>query len=239
MTISFAKGLFITGTDTGVGKTVVTAAISLACKSAGKQVSPMKPIQSGAEHTSNGLRAPDLDFVLELLQLKYHKDMCPYMLEAPCSPHLAAEMVSIYLETNEILLAYEALQAKYPTVIVEGAGGVMVPYNENDTMLDLMKAMDLPIILTTRAGLGTINHTLLSLACLRNAGLTVAGVVLVDTMDTQWGFIEQDNLITINTFGDVPILGYIPFFNRMNEPTFARLYLAERGQKILKRIARL
>jgi dethiobiotin synthetase len=234
MNINSSPGFFVTGTDTGVGKTVVTAALCLACKSAGMQVSPMKPVQSGAEKGPHGLQAPDLQFVTELMDIKTRPDMCPYMLEDPCSPHLAAKRASIHLELPRIIRAYETLRASYTTLMVEGAGGIMVPLNEHDTMLDLMKALGLPIVLTARPNLGSINHTLLSLACLRNAGLILAGVVLVDTLDTPRGYIEQDNPVAIHTFGKVPVLGYIPFFEQLNVPASARVFLAEQGDKILR-----
>jgi dethiobiotin synthetase len=198
------------------------------------QVSPMKPVQSGAEKGPHGLQAPDLQFVTELMDIKTRPDMCPYMLEDPCSPHLAAKRASIHLELPRILRAYETLRASYTTLMVEGAGGIMVPLNEHDTMLDLMKALGLPIVLTARPNLGSINHTLLSLACLRNAGLILAGVVLVDTLDTPRGYIEQDNPVAIHTFGKVPVLGYIPFFEQLNVPASARVFLAEQGDKILR-----
>jgi dethiobiotin synthetase len=234
MTINTSPGFFVTGTDTGVGKTVVTAALCMACKSAGMQVSPMKPVQSGAERSLHGLQAPDLQFVTELMELQTHADMCPYMLEDPCSPHLAAKRASIQLELPRILGAYETLRDSYTTLIIEGAGGIMVPLNEKETMLDLMKALGLPIVLTARPNLGSINHTLLSLACLRNAGLLLAGVVLVDTLDTPRSYIEQDNPLAIHTFGKVPILGHIPFFEQLNVPESARVFLAEQGDKILR-----
>ena len=234
MKINTSPGFFVTGTDTGVGKTIVTAALCLACKPAGIQVSPMKPVQTGAEKTPHGLQAPDLQFVTALMELETSPDMCPYMLEDPCSPHLAAKRASIQLELPRILGAYETLRASYTTLMVEGAGGIMVPLNENDTMLDLMKALELPIVLTARPNLGSINHTLLSLECLRNAGLVLAGVVFVDTLDRPRGYIEQDNPVAVHTFGKVPILSYIPFFEQLNVPESARAFLAEQGDIILR-----
>ena len=142
----------------------------------------------------------------------------PYRFEPACSPHLAAELAGTEININRIVSALQELTTEYETVLVEGAGGVMVPLNRNELMLDLMRAINFPVVLVARPGLGTINHTLLSIRALREAGLDIAGVIFVASQEREPGFIEEDNAVTIEQFGNVPMLGTIPFCAALRDP---------------------
>jgi len=209
------KGIFITGTDTGVGKTLVSAVILSALHQAGIDAVPMKPVQTGCKSKKGRLIAPDLAFVLQLTGIKTAASeqhlMCPYRFKPACSPHLAASMAGKRISFSNVRKCFRKLASRHSMVIVEGAGGVLVPLNGKKTMLDLMKMLDLPVILVARPGLGTINHTLLSINKLRGAGLEVKGVIFNETQPGRPGFIEKDNVKTIAQLGKVRILGYIPF----------------------------
>jgi dethiobiotin synthetase len=239
------KGIFITGTDTGVGKTVLSALLLAELRRRGINAAPMKPVQTGCTAEKSGpeaiglrkkepshLTAPDLDYALSMASMhvsdEQYAAMSPYRFEPACSPHLAAELAGAEVDIAELVIAGRKLLAEYDFVIVEGAGGILVPLNRpaaseaqtlsednraqpGSTMLDLMQAMKLPVLLTARPGLGTINHTLLSIRALRSKGLDIAGVVLVAGTAAEPGFIVDDNVHTIEQFGQVPILGTLPY----------------------------
>jgi len=211
------RGIFITGTGTGVGKTIVTAAILRAARAAGIDAVPFKPVQTGAVDGPYGLRAPDVEFCLAAAGLRPKPDdaalMAPLLYKPACSPALAGRIEGRPVDLDTIRSCAETLLARHDAVIVEGAGGVMVPLNDSATMLDLMAALGLPVLVVAINGLGTINHMLLTLAALRQAKLDVSGVVL-NQPDPPAGadeFIRLDNPETIARFGGVAVLGRLPY----------------------------
>jgi len=216
------RGIFITGTDTGIGKTVITAGILRWLRRQGIDVVPMKPVQTGARREGRRLISPDLEFILAASGIKpgagEAKLMLPCAYEPACSPHLAGKLAGKYPEIAEIVSCAEKLLQKHQAIVVEGAGGIMVPLNERQTMLDLMAALNYPVVVVSRFGLGTINHTLLSLRALREAGLTLLGVVFNHTEPplAENQFIEADNPEIIAHFGDVPVLGKLRYFENLS-----------------------
>ena len=207
-------GCFVTGTGTDVGKTVVTALLLRALRRDGLDAVSMKPVQTGAAPSPDGLRAQDLDVhraaagLPEATQAELAL-LSPYRYPEACSPHLAGRIAGAYPEIARIRAAAETLRAQHTAVLVEGAGGIMVPLDESHTMLDLMRALGYPVLLVAHAGLGTINHTLLSLDALRTAGLEVLGVVLCEPEPLPDDLVKQDNPYAISQFGQVPILGCV------------------------------
>ncbi len=206
---------FITGTDTDVGKTLVTAAVLSRLLSAGVDAMPMKPVQTGCPRRADGtLGNLDLDTCFQLTDVEpaaaEDELIAPYRFEPACSPHLAAEHAGETIEFDRILEAAGELMHRHETVLIEGAGGVLVPINRRQTMLDLMVALNLPVILASRPGLGTINHTLLSIRELQRAGLQVRGVVFCETCPAERTMIERDNWRTIEEFAGVKVLGRVP-----------------------------
>ena len=121
------------------------------------------------------------------------------------------EVESLAETLEKVTAAAERLLTRHEVVLAEGAGGIMVPINEQQSMLDLMVSLSWPVLLVSRGGLGTINETLLSLSALRSAGLVCAGVVLCDTARCEEDFIYRDNPVAISAFGDVPVLGHVPY----------------------------
>ena len=211
------NGLFITGTDTDIGKTALSALLLAELRRRNINAAPMKPAQTGC----NG-DVPDLDYSLSMANLSVspedYSNMSPYTFEPACSPHLAAERAGAGIEIAEIVIAARTLAKEYDFIITEGAGGIMVPLNRRELMLDLMQALRFPIVLVARPGLGTINHTLLSIRALRSDGLNIAGVVFVESKNTAPRFIEEDNGNTIEQFGKIPILGTIPYCTQLATP---------------------
>ena len=170
------KGFFITGTDTGVGKTMVTASLLAVLRAAGIAAAPFKPIQTGAIRDQDGrLRSPDLECCLNAVALNpepaAHVLMNPYAFEPACSPHLAAEQAGAAIDRGHARKIFDKLSGFYEFILAEGAGGVLAPISRSMTMLDLMKELGLPVLLVARSGLGTLNHTLLSLAAIRDAAI--------------------------------------------------------------------
>lgn len=227
---------FITGTDTGIGKTATTAALALALQSEKYNCLPFKPIQTGCERRSGILQAPDLDFVLGLLGRSEHPSCCPYRFEHACSPHLAAEINQTRIHMDVILEHYGHITKQTDSVLAEGAGGVMVPINEQQTMLDIMKALALPVIISARPILGTLNHTLMTIDKIRDYGCEVAGVVFVHTQATETSYIEEDNRTTIAKWGRVKILGNIPYFGQLDQSAATREFLTEQGLQLLNHL---
>ncbi len=215
--------VFVAGTDTGVGKTRCAALLLRALRDRGINAVPMKPVQTGATRGPDGrLTAPDLAQTLALAGwLPPATDrawMCPYLYEPACSPHLAARLAGQEIKLDRILDAWRALAARYDVVLVEGAGGVLVPLNGTQTMLDLMAAMAAPVVLAARPGLGTLNHTLLTLREVRRAGLPVAGLVLVHTQPDAEAWIVRDNLATLARLEPGPLLLEVPYAGPQESP---------------------
>ena len=220
------KGIFITGTDTDAGKTIVAAGLLGLLRESGINAIPIKPIQTGCIQNENMLNAPDLDFSIKYSGVEYtdeeYEYMAPFKYKPACSPHLAGELADYYPSIKSIIPNVDYLLKKYELVIMEGAGGIMVPLNEDEMMLDLMKKMKLPVILVSRTGLGTINHTLMSLQILRNNGIDILGLIFNNTVpvNSENEFIIEDNIRTIAKFGKVEVLGVIDNFEKELEDSF-------------------
>jgi dethiobiotin synthase len=173
------RGVFVTGTGTGVGKTVLSAALALA-----RGASYWKPIQTGAESDTEEVRRLTGCNVFDQ----------GIRLPDPVAPYLAARRIGTRVQISDVL----ALAPTEGEWVVEGAGGILVPVNENEMVLDLMEYLALPVIVASRTTLGTINHTLLTLNAIRSRGLTVERVVMVGDRD-------RDNRQAIETYGRVPV----------------------------------
>lgn len=209
------RAVFITGTGTDVGKTIVTAGILRYLRRAGVDAVSMKPVQTGAERVADRFVAPDLAVHHAASGLSPGDTelavMAPYLYEPACSPHLAGRMAERYPDIERISDCAAELCAEHECVLIEGAGGIMVPLDESVTMLDLMRRLACPVVLVATRGLGTINHTLMSIDVLRHAGLTVLGVVFNETEPVERDFIRRDNPASVRTFGAVDILGDVDY----------------------------
>lgn len=187
---------------------------------------PIKPVQTGAIREGGRFISPDLEFCLAASGIQPAADekklMLPYAYEPACSPHLAGRLAKRYPEVSEIQQCAGKLLESHQALVVEGAGGILVPLNERQTMLDLMIKLGFPVVLVSRFGLGAINHSLLSIRALREAGLEILGVVFNRTEPSrpENRFIEEDNPDTIAAFGRVPILGKLDYFERVDPERF-------------------
>jgi dethiobiotin synthetase len=168
-------GIFITGTDTGVGKTVVTCAIARGLREAGIDVGVMKPIETGVSSAGpeDALALREAAGVEDDLSL-----ICPLQYEMPAAPEAAARAEGRVLRLDSIDAAYATLTSRHRALLVEGAGGLLVPIDRMTTMVDLTLRLQLPVLLVARASLGTINHTLLSVEACERRGVDLVGVVV-------------------------------------------------------------
>lgn len=198
------NGFFVTGTDTGVGKTVLSALLVAALDGI-----YWKPVQTGASEGTDrsSVRVWAAGLEERLLVERY-------CFDPPVSPHLAAREAGVRIALDAFELP--APVANHPT-IVEGAGGAMVPLNEQDLMLDLMRHLGLPVVVAARTSLGTINHTLLTLAALRGAQLNVRGVVLI-------GAKNIENRRAIEHFGNVRVIGHIPVLEKIHRAALLEVF---------------
>lgn len=200
------KGFFVTGTDTGIGKTTVSCTLLRAFAAQGKKVSGMKPIAAGSE---NG-QWMDVEQLLAASNVNVTRQQInPYAFGPPISPHLAAQQLGTEIDLLVIHHAYQQLSAVADLVIVEGAGGFLVPVNERQNGADLAKTLNLPVILVVGMRLGCLNHALLTAQAIQAAGLTLAGWV-ANCVDPQMLALEQ-NITTLEQRLDCPLLGTLPF----------------------------
>ena len=200
--------IFITGTDTNVGKTVVTAGIAAALKSKGYSVGVFKPVQSGAVIKNNELVSPDIEFIR--LVDKNVLTKVSYNLKEPAAPSLAAEIEGINIDIKKILDDYKKLGAECDFVIAEGVGGLLVPINKGFLVRDMVKTMDLPLLIVARPGLGTINHTLLTIEAAKTKNIKILGIIISNYPEGTGDFAIKNAPQMIESLSGEKILGILP-----------------------------
>jgi dethiobiotin synthetase len=200
-----SRGIFITGTDTGVGKTHVTAALLTDLRRRGFSAAAFKPIACG-----KGGRH-DAEIYAAIMNHEQPLNVInPIYLRNPLAPSVAAKIERKHIDLRRILRAYQQLARSYDVVLVEGAGGLLVPIRENYFVADLAKALKLQVVIVARLGLGTINHTLLTVRQANASGLKIAGLVLNDTAGGRHGLAERTNVRVLPNLCKVPLLGVMP-----------------------------
>ncbi len=211
--------MFITGTDTEIGKTWCTLAIIQYFKDQNLRVAGMKPIASGCHPSINGLRNSDAEQILALTQPDLAYDIVnPYPFEPPIAPHIAAKQVGQNIELNVIIRNYEQLKTQADIVIVEGFGGWRVPINANLGLKDMVLAMKTPVILVVGIRLGCINHALLTAEAIVKDGCYLIGWI-ANQIDID--FVGQQAIDTISEYLSAPLLAQMPYLNNLNVPTLA------------------
>jgi dethiobiotin synthetase len=206
------RGLFITATDTGVGKTVLSAALVAAIAARGEEVRAYKPVVTGlddpAEITARGVWPPDHELLAAVAGMD-PAEVSPLRFGPAVSPHLAAQLAGDPIDPAQLLAGVDGgpgARGRAGTLIVEGVGGLLTPLAEDYSVCDLAVALGLPVLIAARPGLGTINHTLLTLRAARSAGLDVRAVVL-----TPWpaapSTMEHSNRDTIGRLGETEVAG--------------------------------
>lgn len=210
-----ARGYFVTGTDTGVGKTLVSLVLLHALRREHTAVAGFKPVASGCASTPDGLRNADAVALQQASSVVLpYASVNPYAFAPPIAPHLAAEQVGVSIDCDVIQRGIEAVAAE--RIVVEGVGGWQVPLNRRHTAADLAQRLGLPVVLVVGLRLGCLNHALLTAAAIRAGGLEIAGWV-ANLIDPQFRHVD-DNIAALKARLDAPLLMRVPWFEVVPEP---------------------
>ncbi len=208
------RPIFITATDTSVGKTITTAVLGLLLQNKGIKVGVMKPVQCGGS---------DAQFLKKILSLKDDISLInPFFALEALSPHLALKRAKIKFDLKKIKEALEHLQKKYDQVLIEGAGGLMVPLEGGYYNADLIRDLKAEVIIVSRLGLGTINHTLLTINQARAYGLKIKGIIFSETTDRVKSLAERTNPKEIEKLSEIKVLGIVPYLKLLTKDNILR-----------------
>jgi len=223
------KVIFVTGTDTGIGKTVISSAVS-AFFSLRKQINVgvMKPFECGLSKTDKDLLPWDAICLREASGSNDDLNIIsPYTLEAPVAPEVAAMLEHVDLDINLVDKIFQSLKKSHDLLVIEGAGGVLVPIRDNFFFIDLIQKWNVPTLVVSRLGLGTINHTLLTVHLLKKRGIKVLGVILNDTIGLDDVPTQTNPAILRKYLLDVPILGIFPHVKDLIKGNVDREHMAD------------
>ena len=230
-----AKGFFVTGTDTGVGKTVIAGALIKAFEMQGLKPCGMKPIETGCTVEGKSLVPSDGLFLKSMAHMDEPVSLVtPCCLKNPLAPMVAADMEGVKIDIVKIRKSFDKLLRKYDSIIVEGIGGLLTPIKKNYFALDLAKEFRLPLIVVARPDLGTINHTLLTVKHAEREGLKVAGIVINFTYQPESNLAEETNPQTLKQLNPAPLIGIFPYLDSMTEDEFEKAILKNLNMDIIK-----
>lgn len=216
-----SKGYFISGTDTGVGKTVVTACLLALYHKRRVDLGVMKPMETGIDPECSSEANSDAKFLLAISgNQDALEEVCPIRLQPPAAPLQAARMTGQTIAIDSILENFRKLQTRHDQILVEGVGGLMVPLKPDYFITDLIRDMDLPLIIVSRLTLGTLNHTLLTLKMAQSTGIKIAGVILNRSDNNPLNDVEKGQANLIHELSGVPVIGECPFINPVSVERF-------------------
>ena len=214
------RGYFVTGIDTGVGKTTVTLGLMRALQQQGESVAAMKPVATGCELTAAGLRNADALQLQQQASVELGYELVnPYAFAPAIAPHIAAEQAGTTINTNEILNKYSKIKKCADCVLVEGVGGWQVPLNEDETLADLGRLLDLDVIMVVAIRLGCLNHALLTAESITAAGCTLAGWVANPLPSPPE--CTHENIKSLKSRISSPLLGVLPVMREVSARTVA------------------
>ncbi|MCX8031468.1 MAG: dethiobiotin synthase [Thermodesulfovibrionales bacterium] len=228
----FSKGVFITGTDTGVGKTVISALILRALINIGVKPSVIKPIETGCIKKDSNLIPSDGIFLKDMAEMDDPIDIIvPIKYELPLSPLVASRIENKPISFQRIDHSFELLINKYDFLIAEGAGGILVPVAISNNALqkktiyiaDIVKRFNLPLIVVSRATLGTINHTLLTVNYAMSIGINIVGIIINYSKSSDTDISEKTNPQIIHELSPVPVLGVVPYIHKIDKENLDKL----------------
>jgi dethiobiotin synthetase len=210
-----AKGYFITGTDTGVGKSWCSAGLMVKLQQQGQTVAGMKPVASGCEQTTAGLRNDDALLLQSHASIELpYETINPFAYEPSIAPHIAAQQAGRAIQIDIIRDDYLRIAGQVDHVIVEGVGGWLVPLNENETVADLAKALGLPVIMVVGLRLGCINHARLTAEVIRSSGCELVGWI-ANRLEAE--MVEQGAVVaTLEGQLEAPLLGVLPYQSQLD-----------------------
>ncbi len=236
-----AKGFFVTGTDTGVGKTVIVAALVKSIRLLGYSVCVMKPIEAGCKKSKfkvqkEKLIPSDGIFLRKIAGMDDSIDLVtPITFENPLAPMVASAIEGIPVDIDKIQRAYKELSKKYDVVITEGIGGLLVPIKKDYFVLDLARDFRLPLIVVSRPGLGTLNHTMLTVQYAIKEGLTVAGIIINYTRPLKDTIDEETNPEILKQISPVPLIGIFPYLEDLESSTIEKAVVKNLDMEIIKK----
>lgn len=217
---STPNGIFITGTDTEIGKTVVAGGLAAALKAAGVDVGVMKPIASGGVEHKGCIVSEDALFLKYAAQVDDALDLInPICLRHPLAPSVAAEIEGVPIDFRQIDKAFAELCQRHEFIVVEGVGGIAVPICEEMLVTDMAQHFQFPLLIVARPNLGTINHTVLTVEFAKSYNLEICGIVLNASQEESKGLAEETNPKELERLTHLPILGTIPFDDRLQGDT--------------------
>ena len=206
------KAIFITGTDTGVGKTIVAAGIAAAMRVRGANVGVMKPVHTGCRIIKGKMRPEDSLLLARAASSDDPAEMItPYMFREPAAPYAAAKAYNMVIDIGKITDCFNEICRRHDYAIVEGIGGVLVPLTRDFYVADLIKRLNIPVVLVTRPDLGSINHTMLSIHCLKTKKTDLSGIIISNCKKGRGNFAEKTFQDSIEALSDVPVLGTLPY----------------------------
>jgi dethiobiotin synthetase len=205
------KSYFITATDTGVGKTTITAALALCLKNLGVNVGIMKPFATGTQQKT-GFKSEDVSILADSAGITDSENLInPYFFPIPASPYAAANKLKAEIDINLVLQKFEKLQTIHDIVLVEGIGGILTPILKNYCIADLIKDMNLETLIVTSSRIGTVNHTLLTLNAAQKHGLNLRGLIINNVDSSGYDIDELKNDLT--NLSGTEVLCTIPHFH--------------------------
>ena len=210
------NGYFVTGTDTGVGKTAITAGIAGSLRKLGVNVGVMKPIATGYQQKA-GYKSSDVTILAEAAGIKDPEDLInPVFLPIPTSPYDASKLLSVPIDMPLILTKFKKLLSLHDVILIEGIGGIMTPITKNFFIADMIKAMTIETIIVTRATLGTLNHTVMTCKMCKDYDIKVKGLV-INNFDEKGTPAEKSAPTTLYELTGINIIGIIPFIKDFNQ----------------------
>ncbi|MGE0681295.1 MAG: dethiobiotin synthase [Candidatus Binatia bacterium] len=224
-------GVLITGTDTGVGKTVIGCGLTATFAARGKRIGVLKPAETGCAMRDGVLYPEDAARLAAFARAALPLDqICPYRFAPPVAPSVAAELAGVTIEPRLILAVFEQIARKHDFTVVEGAGGLLVPLAGRYTFADLARDLHLPLVVVVGSKLGALNHTLLTLRCAQALSLPVTGYILNHPTPTT-DIAVQTNAQTLAQLTDIPSLGSLPFLALSGEVEPDRTLLQDHFSK--------
>ena len=207
--MSLKTGYFVTGTDTEVGKTLVSGALILKLRELGRNAIGFKPVVAGTYQGQNGEYInEDIETLQVASNLPQTQSICPFVLDTPAAPHIVAKAHGIELNVNKLLESFTSIQNENDVVVVEGAGGLIVPLNDHESLADFAQKIDLPIIVVVGMKLGCLNHALLTIEAIKTRKMKIAGWV-ANALAQEMSLLNE-NIQSLQDRIDAPFLGMIP-----------------------------
>jgi len=225
------KSLFITGTDTDVGKTYITAGLAVVIRKMGIDVGVMKPFAAGTAQ-KKGYKSEDIKILSKAAQAcDPEKLVNPQFFPIPASPYTAWKNLKIKPKINSVLSSFKSLSKIHSIMLVEGMGGIMTPILKNYFVTDLIKDMKIPAVLVTRTKVGTINHTIMTVKMCEKYKIPIKGIIIND-FDSD-GYKIKELTRDFKSLTGVPILGSIPFINDLSNASLYRIFKKNLDLKLL------